>query len=84
MPKAHDLSVPLPVAALAMASGMAIGLWALGRRFARDYLRRYGTIPPNTWMFKREPDPDLERTRRFALVVLPILVASLLIYLARP
>jgi hypothetical protein len=81
---AHDPSMPLPVAALAMASGMAIGLWVLGRRFARDYLRRYGAIPPNTWMFKRERDPDLERTRRFALVALPILVASLLIYLARP
>jgi hypothetical protein len=37
-----------------------------------------------TWMFRNTGDPELEGSRRTALVILPIFLGALLLYLFRP
>jgi hypothetical protein len=74
----------VPFFALTVVMATSVGLMVVGRRYFRGYFSRRGTHPPATWMFARADDPDLERLRRVALVLLPIDVIAALIYLARP
>jgi hypothetical protein len=74
----------MPFFALTVVMATSVGLMVLGRRYFRAYFSRHGTQPPATWMFRRANDPDLERVRRVALLLLPIDVLAILIYLTRP
>jgi hypothetical protein len=74
----------MPFFALTVVMATSVVLMVLGRRYFRGYFRRHGTQPPATWMFRRADDPDLERVRRIALVLLPFDVIAAAIYLLRP
>ena len=70
--------------ALSVLSVSSVALWVMGRRYARRYHALHGTIPPATWMFRKADDPELEEPRRFALLLLPIDLAALVVYFLRP
>ena len=67
--------------ALAVVSVTSITMLVSGRRFARRFFSKHGTMPPWTWMFRPTADPDLEGPRRTALISTPFFVISLLVYL---
>jgi hypothetical protein len=75
---------PLAIAALAVITVLSVALWFLGVRFSRTYIAKHHAKPPMTWMFHGTGDPDLERSRRFALGLLPIFLVALVVYLFRP
>lgn len=75
---------PPAIIALAILGGTSVVLWTLGRRFTRRFEAKTGTMPPWNWMFRRTDDPELEESRRFALVLLPVMVVALVVYLLRP
>ena len=75
---------PLALAALGVVTVCAVALWFLGARFSRRYIAKHRARPPLTWMFRSTGDPDLEGSRRAALVILPIFLIALLAYLFRP
>ena len=68
------------IASLAVAAGTALVIWLMARRFARRYAELYQRIPPPSWMFRRQEDPELEAPRRRALSLLPILIISAVLY----
>lgn len=70
----------LSIASLAVAAGTAFAIWAMSRRFGRRYAELYRKVPPPTWMFRAQEDPDLEFPRRRALSLLPILVIAAIVY----
>ena len=70
--------------ALVVLTVLSIALWVLGNRYARRYVAVHGTRPPLTWMFRKTDDPELENPRRFALLLLPIHLVSLVVYLLQP
>ena len=70
--------------ALSVLAASSVSLWVMGRRYARRYHALHGTIPPATWMFRKTDDPELEGNRRFALFLLPIDLAALVVYFLRP
>ena len=37
-------------------------------------------VPPPTWMFRSQADPELEFPRRRALALLPILIVAAVLY----
>ena len=74
----------MPLFALTVVMATSVALMVLGRRYFRGYFSRHGSQPPATWMFRPADDPELERTRRIALVLLPIDVVAVVIYLLRP
>jgi hypothetical protein len=67
--------------AFAILSVTSVVMLVAGRRFARRFISKTGSVPPWNWMFRRTADPDLEGPRRTALVTMPIFVISLLVYL---
>ena len=67
--------------ALAVLTVTSITMLVSGRRFARRFYSKTGTMPAWNWMFRRTTDSDLEGPRRTALITLPIFVISLLVYL---
>ena len=69
--------------ALGIVAVTSVLLLIFGRRYTRGFVARYRAAPPLTWMFRTEPDPELERARRQALLVLPIYLVALAIYLFR-
>jgi hypothetical protein len=75
---------PLALAALGVVTVCAVALWFLGARFSRRYIAKHRARPPMTWMFRNTGDPELEGSRRAALVVLPIFLFALVLYLFRP
>lgn len=75
---------PLVLAELGVVTVCAVALWFLGAQYSRRYIAKRRARPPATWMFQRTDDPDLERPRRTALVVLPIFLVALVLYLFRP
>jgi hypothetical protein len=75
---------PLALAALGVATVCAVALWFLGARFSRRYIAKHRALPRATWMFHDTGDPELEGSRRTALVILPIFLLALLAYLLRP
>ena len=75
---------PLAFAALGVATVGAVLLWFLGARFSRRYIAKHRARPPMTWMFRNTGDPDLEGSRRAALVVLPFFLVAVVLYLFRP
>jgi hypothetical protein len=72
------------IALISVLTLTSVVLWAVGRRFLRRHIARYGTMPPSTWMFRRSEDPELERYRRFALGILPVYLIALVLFLLRP
>jgi hypothetical protein len=70
--------------ALSLVMATSLGLLISGRRYLRGYVRRHGIEPPATWMFHRSDDPELERSRRVALALLPLYLLAAAIYLLRP
>ncbi len=68
------------IAALAVATGTAFVIWLMSRRFSRRYLELHRKVPPPSWMFRTQPDPELEWPRRRALALLPILIVSAVLY----
>lgn len=70
----------LSIAALAVAVGTAFTIWVLARRFSRRYAELHRKVPPPTWMFRSQDDPELELPRRRALSLLPILVIAAIVY----
>lgn len=75
---------PLALAALGVVTVCAVALWFLGARFSRRYIAKHRARPPLTWMFRSTGDPDLEGSRRTALIILPIFLVALVAYLSRP
>ena len=73
----------LAFAALAVVSVTSVVLWAVGRRYTRRFIAQNNAIPPWNWMFRSTADPELERTRRLALGLLPIYLIALALYLFR-
>ena len=70
----------LSIASLAVAAGTALVIWLMARRFARRYIELNGRVPPPSWIFRSQSDPDLEFPRKRALSLLPILVIAAVIY----
>jgi hypothetical protein len=70
----------LSVASLAIAAGTAFAIWIMARRFSRRYVALNGRVPPPSWMFRSQTDPELEFPRRRALSLLPILVVAAIVY----
>ena len=70
----------LSIAALAVAVGTAFVIWAMSRRFSRRYSELHRKVPPPTWMFRSQADPELEFPRRRALALLPILIVAAVLY----
>ena len=70
----------LSIVALAVAAGSAFVIWIMARHFARRYFALHGKVPPPTWMFRSQLDPELEGPRRRALALLPILIVAAVIY----
>lgn len=70
----------LSIASLAVAAGTAFAIWAMARRFSRRYAEIHRRIPPPSWMFRSQADPELEEPRRRALALLPILVVAAVVY----
>ena len=70
----------LSIASLAIAAGTAFTIWLMARRFARRYVELNGRVPPPSWMFRSQADPDLELPRKRALAMLPIVVIAALLY----
>ena len=70
----------LSVASLAVAAGTAFVIWIMARRFSRRYASLHQAVPPPTWMFRSQADPELEAPRRRALALLPILVVAAIVY----
>lgn len=75
---------PVAIVALGVITVMSVALWFLGARFSRRYIAKHRARPPLTWMFRGTGDPDLEGSRRAALVILPIFLIALVVYLFRP
>jgi hypothetical protein len=74
----------LPFAALGVVTVCAVALWFLGARYSRRYIAKHRARPPLTWMFRNTRDPDLEGSRRAALLILPIFLVALAVYMLRP
>lgn len=70
----------LSIAALAVAAGTAFVIWVMARRFSRRYIELHRKVPPPTWMFRSQADPELEFPRRRALSLLPILIVAAVVY----
>ncbi len=70
--------------ALAVLTVASVALWVAGQRFTRRYVTLHRARPPLTWMFRKTDDPELERSRLAALVILPIDLIALAAYLFRP
>ena len=70
----------LSIAALAVAGGSAFVIWVMARHFSRRYIELYRKVPPPTWMFRSQSDPQLEAPRRRALSLLPILIVAAVVY----
>lgn len=70
----------LSVAAFAIAAGTAFAIWVMARRFSRRYIELHKRVPPPTWMFRSQPDPELDFPRRRALSLLPILIVAAIVY----
>ncbi len=70
----------LSIAALAVAAGTAFVIWVMARRFSKRYAELHRRIPPPSWMFRTQADPELEGPRRRALALLPILVIAAVVY----
>ena len=70
----------LSIAALAVAAGSAFVIWVMARHFSRRYVELHRRVPPPTWMFRTQSDPELEGPRRRALSLLPILVVAAVLY----
>jgi hypothetical protein len=70
----------LSIAALAVAAGTAFVIWVMARRFSRRYIELHRKVPPPTWMFRSQDDPELEFPRRRALALLPILIVAAVLY----
>ena len=70
----------LSIAALAVALGTAFTIWIMARQFSRRYAELYRNLPPPTWMFRSQADPELEAPRRRALALLPILIVAAVAY----
>jgi hypothetical protein len=70
----------LSIASLAVAAGTALVIWLMARRFSRRYVELHRKVPPPTWMFRSQTDPELEAPRRRALSLLPILIVAAVIY----
>ena len=68
------------IASLAVAAGTALVIWLMARRFSRRYIELHRRLPPPTWMFRSQSDPELEVPRRRALALLPILIAAAILY----
>ena len=74
----------VPLAALGIVTIGSVLLWLMGNRFTRRFVALNGRMPPLTWMFRRTEDEELERSRRTALLVLPIYLLALGVYLFGP
>ena len=72
----------LAIGALGIVTVCSVVLLILGRRYARAYAARHGTLPRLAWMFHKSDDPELESTRRQALLTLPFYLVGILLYLA--
>ena len=74
----------LAIAALSGVMVLSVVIFGLGRRYLRGYQERYHANPPSFWMFTRAEDPELERLRRTALLLLPFYAVAAIVYLFRP
>jgi hypothetical protein len=70
----------LSIASLAVAVGTAFAIWIMARQFSRRYGVLYRKVPPPTWLFRSQDDPELEGPRRRALSLLPILIVAAVVY----
>jgi len=75
---------PVALFALLVASTVAVALWIQGRRYVRRYAELHHRAPPAMWMFQKTDDPELERPRQTALILLPFFLVALAVYLLRP
>lgn len=74
----------ITIAALGVITVTSVLLWLMGNRFTRRFVALHKAMPPLTWMFRRTEDPELERSRRTALTILPLYLVALVLYLAQP
>ena len=72
------------IVALGVVTMGGVALWFLGARFSGPYIAKHRARPRMTWMFHSTGDPELEGSRRAALVILPIFLIALVLYLFRP
>ena len=70
----------LAIAAIAVASGAAVGMYIYGRQFSRRYVELHRRLPPAMWLFRSQDDPLLEGPRRRSLSLLPFLVVAAVVY----
>jgi len=75
---------PINFVELGVVTMCSVALWFLGARFSRRYIAKHRARPPMTWMFRNTGDPDLEGSRRTALLILPFFLVALVLYLFRP
>jgi hypothetical protein len=54
----------------------------VSNRWLAEHTRRYGRLPTTDWWKKRDPDPTVERWRRYRLLVLVPTVTAFAIALA--
>lgn len=71
----------LSMAALSLTAGTGLVLWLLAGRFATRYRQVNGQVPPPSWMFRSQADPELESPRRYALALLPIFLVAGVVYI---
>jgi hypothetical protein len=71
----------MAVAGLAVVVGTSLMLWRLGSSYARRYVLLNGAMPRLTWMFRRADDPELERARRIALLLVPLYFVGAALYI---
>jgi hypothetical protein len=71
------------IAALSVLIGASLFLWLFGQRYSRRYRDLHRAMPPLTWMFQSTDDPELERWRKPALLILPFYLVALVLYLSR-
>ena len=79
--KESALSI-LAFVGLGIVAVTSVVLWLSGSRFARRHVALHRAMPRLTWMFRQTDDDELERNRRRALVLLPLLLAGAVLYLA--
>ena len=70
----------ISMTSLAVAAGTALVIWLMARRFSARYVELHRKVPPPSWMFRSQDDPELEAPRRRALSLLPILIVAAILY----
>lgn len=69
------------VAIVLVLVGVGIRI-AKSRQYLDLYARRYSSAPPKSWLWTRDPDPEIERVRRVLAVATVMVVVGLVLQVA--